>query len=273
MAKTGLLLLIAGLAAGFAAVTWLQGTAERDEVVEPLGALQGSDFSNGMLPLEARVDQLEWALTDEVNLRLALQAELAALYDELQTLRGEPTERREESDARDERFRQRFGFSSGSDTPNLRLNQLMEGGFNADQAQRIMQRESELRMEALYAQYEAARESEPFDLRFDSRDVLRQELGDIDYERYLKATGQATSVVVQSVLASSPAQNAGLEPGDQIIRYAGRRVFSISDLNKRILEGERGQTVIMDVLRDSQQIQVYVPRGPIGITSGRRGFR
>ncbi|MEE9159724.1 MAG: hypothetical protein V3U60_15245, partial [Gammaproteobacteria bacterium] len=38
MAKTGLLLLIAGLTAGFAAATWLQGTAERDEVVEPLGA-------------------------------------------------------------------------------------------------------------------------------------------------------------------------------------------------------------------------------------------
>ena len=89
-------------------------------------------------------------------------------------------ERREESETRDERFRQRFAFRSGSDTANLRVNQLMEGGFNADQAQRIMQRESELRMEALYAQYEAARANEPFDLRFDSRDVLRQELGDID---------------------------------------------------------------------------------------------
>ncbi len=75
------------------------------------------------------------------------------------------------------------------------------------------------------------------------------------------------------MLANSPAQNAGLEPGDQIIRYAGRRVFNTSDLNKRILEGERGQTVVMDVLRDSQQIQVYVPRGPIGITSGRSVLR
>ncbi|MEE8261495.1 MAG: hypothetical protein V3R83_03365 [Gammaproteobacteria bacterium] len=85
MAKTGLLLLIAGLTAGFAAATWFQGTAERDEVVEPLGALPRSNFSDGMLPLEARVDQLEWALAEEVNLRLALQAELAALNDELQT--------------------------------------------------------------------------------------------------------------------------------------------------------------------------------------------
>jgi hypothetical protein len=40
-------------------------------------------------------------------------------------------------------------------------------------------------------------------------------------------------------------------------------------LNQLILDGSPGQTVVVDVLRDGQQIQVYVPRGPIGITSGR----
>ena len=71
--------------------------------------------------------------------------------------------------------------------------------------------------------------------------------------------------------AAVAAQAAGLQTGDEVIAYAGERVFNISDLNQLILEGAPGQTVVVDVLRDGQQIQVYVPRGPIGITGGRGG--
>ena len=94
-------------------------------------------------------------------------------------------------------------------------------------------------------------------------------MGDASYERYLDATGQSTSIGVQQVMAGSPGQAAGLQTGDEVIAYAGERVFNISDLNQLILEGAPGQTVVVDVLRDGQQIQVYVPRGPIGITGGR----
>ena len=152
------------------------------------------------------------------------------------------------------------------------MNQLVEVGFSPDQAQHITERESELRLEALYAQYDAVREGEPFDPRaggFDPQDQLRQELGDGSYERYLEATGQSTSISVQSVMAGSAGQTAGLQPGDQVVSYGGERVFSTSDLNQLILDGSPGQTVVVDVLRDGQQIQVYVPRGPIGITGGR----
>ena len=121
-------------------------------------------------------------------------------------------------------------------------------------------------------QYDAVREGEPFDPRseqFDPEEQLRQELGDLSYERYLEATGQSTSVGVQQVMAGSAGQAAGLQPGDEVIAYGGARVFSTSDLNELILEGAPGQTVVVDVLRDGLQIQVYVPRGPIGITGGR----
>jgi S1-C subfamily serine protease len=70
-------------------------------------------------------------------------------------------------------------------------------------------------------------------------------------------------------MAGSAGQAAGLQPGDQVVSYGGERVFSTSDLNQLILDGAPGQTVVVDVLRDGQQIQVYVPRGPIGITGGR----
>ena len=106
-----------------------------------------------------------------------------------------------------------------------------------------MQRESELRMVALNEQYEANRQGEPFDRSANwsiGLGQLRQELGEADYERYLVATGQSISVPVRQVLASSPAEAAGLQRGDQIVGYAGERVFSLADLNRLTL-GEAGR--------------------------------
>jgi S1-C subfamily serine protease len=125
-------------------------------------------------------------------------------------------------------------------------------------------------MEALQAQYDAARgiaAPEPLS-NFPRANALRDELGDADYERYLEALNRPTSVGVRDVLASSPAEKAGLQPGDQVTAFGGKRVFDMSDLNRLVLEGEPGQMVAIDVLRDGQPVQLYVPRGPIGITGG-----
>ena len=62
---------------------------------------------------------------------------------------------------------------------------------------------------------------------------------------------------------------AGLQPGDQIVSYDGARVFNYGDLNDQLLQGEPGESVIVDILRDGAPMQVVMPRGPIGITAGR----
>jgi S1-C subfamily serine protease len=72
------------------------------------------------------------------------------------------------------------------------------------------------------------------------------------------------------VLGSSPAEQAGLQPGDEVVAYAGKRVFDMSDLNGLTYEGTAGELVAVEVLRDGQPVQVYVPRGPIGIMGGGR---
>ena len=129
-------------------------------------------------------------------------------------------------------------------------------------------------MQALQAQYEAAREGRPIDPTlavFSPTSTLREELGDADYERYLQALDRPTSVYVRDVLATSPGAQAGIKPGDQVVSFGGERVFDMSDLNRLVLEGEPGQVVAVDVLRDGQLVQLYVPRGPIGITGGGRG--
>ncbi len=283
MLKTVLFLLL-GASAGFVFATLLgdrPGLAP-EVSYERLDTWRGGRSTDELLPLAERLDRLEAGLDVEIALRQSLQAELVAITEQMTNLQAGDSERDRQDDPRreeidraaiQERFATRFANRTDNGS-NRRLNQLVEAGFSPDQAQHITERESELQLEALYAQYDAIRDGEPsgpLTNGFDPQDQLRQELGDASYERYLDATGQSTSIGVQRVMDGSPGQAAGLQTGDEVIAYAGERVFNISDLNQLILEGAPGQPVVMDVLRDGQQIQLYVPRGPIGITGGRGG--
>jgi S1-C subfamily serine protease len=150
---------------------------------------------------------------------------------------------------------------------------LLAAGFAPDRAAWIAQRTAELRMAQLQAQYDSAREGKPFDATamLAGERTLRSDLGDADYERYLQALDRPTSVPVRDVLASSPAQRAGLQPGDEVVAYDGKRVFDFRDLNALTLEGNAGESVVVQVRRNDQVLDLVMPRGPIGIFGG--GFR
>jgi S1-C subfamily serine protease len=124
----------------------------------------------------------------------------------------------------------------------------------------------------MQAQYTARRDGKPVEI-VDTDATLRTELGDQDYERYLEATGRPTTVGVFNVIAGSPGERAGLKPGDQIVSYAGERIYDVRDLNDRTFKGTPGESVMVEVVRDGQNLQLVVPRGPIGISGGpfRRG--
>jgi len=113
-------------------------------------------------------------------------------------------------------------------------------------------------MEALQERFDAERSGEPIDWmanRNQSGDALREELGEADYERYLEANNRSTNVSVSSVIESSP-----------------QRVFSMTDLTRQTMVGEPGQNVAVDVMRNGNLVQVVMPRGPVGITGGRRRY-
>jgi S1-C subfamily serine protease len=78
-------------------------------------------------------------------------------------------------------------------------------------------------------------------------------------------------VNVRNVLSSSAAERAGIEPGDQIVAYSGQRIFEVGELNQVLLQGEAGETVLVDIIRDGQPMQVAIERGPLGISSGFGG--
>ena len=98
--------------------------------------------------------------------------------------------------------------------------------------------------------------------------TLRTELGDQDYERFLAARGVPASVSIVTVLASSPAERAGLQRGDEIFSYDGKRVFNIRELNELTPVAASDEPVVVDVRRNGENLRIVLPRGPIGVRGG-----
>lgn len=277
MQKTVIAILISFVAA-FAAASWIYTAATKPESVAGSTALPSS-FDNG-LPVEDRIAALERAVSDERFARQLLQEEVFYLTSELEQFSNArsfspdgavalATSEEEESDSRSSRrdaWRRRNSIEG-------KMEALIDAGFLPSQASMIVQRESELQMESIKARYEAEKSgdsSEYWRNRTSSSETIRQELGDADYERYLVANGRSTNVAVSSVIESSPAQSAGLQAGDEIVRYAGERVFSMTDLTRETMNGLAGQNVVVDIMRNGNAMQIVMPRGPVGISGGRR---
>lgn len=268
--------IIASLLAGFAvAAVTLQAVDRPATAPSSAAAIEHFDQTAST---EARIRALEAAVAEERNARQLLEEELLALYDELDGLRDvepEPVESNEPAAAqavdlsRAERTIQRGRLMN---TGEGRAEALIQAGFSPDRAGWIVKREDELRLEWMQAQFEARRSGDTealSELYRRSQHAMQGELGVAEYEQYLKAYGRPTNVRVGMIIESSPGQLAGLQPGDEIVRYDGQRVFSYSDINNLQLQGEPGEAVVVDILRDGVPMQIAMPRGPIGIQAGR----
>jgi hypothetical protein len=280
MLKT-LTLVLAGLAAGFTVALWLQPDPPDVEAAVPSALPAATKPSaGGAAPSVERLAALESALAVEAEQRAALETRIDQLAAELDVLREA---RPAENQARNRppgfdpaEARQRFDpVARVEEAQRRNVEQLVAGGFSPQRAEWIMRRTQELRMESLQAQYDATRDGRPTPGPVDAASdrTLRSELGDAEYEQYLRALDRPTSVSVLEVLASSPAERAGLKPGDEVISYGGERVFEMRDLNALTLQGTEGQSVAVEVQRDGQRVQLVLPRGPIGISGGFRGPR
>ena len=71
---------------------------------------------------------------------------------------------------------------------------------------------------------------------------------------------------VTSVIAGSPAEAAGIQPGDIVDTYAGERIFTQTELRGATTDGEFGELVPVQLRRtDGSRVQTWLPRGPLGI--------
>jgi len=94
--------------------------------------------------------------------------------------------------------------------------------------------------------------------------AVRDELGEDLYDALLFATGKENRVVVGDVLPRSASDEAGLEPGDVIVTYAGHRIFEMGELQLATAAGPAGASVPVEVRRGERVYTFQVDRGPLG---------
>ena len=264
------------LVAGLAAAAFLFSEQEQSPNTSPAPGA-GVRFDQSAA-LEDRVRALEQAVAEERNARQLLEEELQILYAQLDALGEQPESgrtRADEAAVATQQVRNRYeGTRATRSDAADRVEALVDAGFASNRAEWIIRREAELQLEAMQARFDARRSGEPTD-RLDPAlnpdAALRAELGDLEYEQYLEANNRPTAVAVGSVLESSPGHVAGLQPGDQILSYDGQRVFNTFELNLQTMQGDPGESVVVDIMRDGAPMQIVLPRGPIGI-SARGGW-
>ena len=266
------------LAAGFAAGAILLGTSGPEPLIDSSG--DSSSHFDPSAATDDRIRALEQAVAEERNARQLLEEELLVLMNEIDALRGESMLQGEErpvgdpggQEIRETRRAELMRRRQAGSSEEARSAALVAGGFAPDRAAWIVQREDELRVAEMQQRYDAQRAGDWQALRAAgdySENQLRAELGEFQYEQYLEAYDRPTTVSVGNVLDSSPGQAAGLLNGDEIVRYDGQRVFTYSDINTQQLQGEPGESVVIDILRDGVPMQIVMPRGPIGIQASR----
>lgn len=275
--------IVISLIAGFATGAWLLGNASVPATDRHTGA--AADPAESSTPLAERLRRLEQDMAEEREARIILEEQLQFVLDALERI--DSSDSRALADQRalaeERRAERRTGERVPRDFAALvrgyeerRLNTLISGGYTEDEARRVMQQESEAQFRAMQAAHDAQRRGESTDLFYAgsaSQSLLRRELGDSEYERYLAAQGQPTAIQVTQVLGDSPGSQAGLQPGDQIVSYNGERVFGVSDLRALTLQGTAGEDVIIEIEREGVRMQLNLPRGPVGITGSSAGLR
>jgi len=227
-----------------------------------------------------RLNQVEDELQRETQARLSLEQQLLTVLSNIPTasttLTVEPELTQniasiDETDQFDDNTELNDTQISNAERRRRRL---LDYGFSEDQIAQIQRSESDIALRSLNDQYRARRQRQQAQQngnQFKSQSQrLREQVGDETFERYLAANGLPTSVGINSVLDNSPGADAGIQAGDQIINYAGERVFSIRDLNNLTTQGQEGESILVEIDRQGELVQLTIPRGPIGITSNPR---
>lgn len=150
---------------------------------------------------------------------------------------------------------------------------LIDAGMDVTEAQQLKERFEKQELETLYLRDKAVREGWLGNSRYREElqkletqtGNLKEELDEKAYAAYLFASGQPNGISVQSVLSGSSADNSGILPSDQVLRYDNQRIYNGRDLRNATTQGDINETVAVEVMRDNRRMELYVQRGPLGI--------
>lgn len=270
----------ASLLAGFAVGAWVM---DGESTVVHQGFNTNLDPDENA-PIEERLRRLEQIIAEEREARLVLEDQLLLLFADLEGLESARDRMQIDRDARTAALSDIRTQSSGRPRDmaatmqmfqDRRLAQLVRGGFSEDQARRLMRQESEAQFKAMEADHLARRNGEVIDMVgsiTNAQSIFRASIGDEEFERYLAAQEQPTTVRISNVLDGSPGSRAGLQAGDSIVSYNGVRTFSMNDVRELTMQGNIGENVIIEIDRNGVRMQLSIPRGPIGMSGNGSGF-
>lgn len=161
-------------------------------------------------------------------------------------------------------------------SPAVTTENLVKAGIDVELATDIVRRRNEIDLKLLELRDRASRDGYYGSERYtqeanalnEMSKSLREEIGDEYYDSFLYASGRSNRVRAASVMMGSPAETAGMKDGDLIINYDNTRMFNWNELQEATSRGERGEYVNVTVLRDGQLLNLWLPRGPLGIRLG-----
>lgn len=150
---------------------------------------------------------------------------------------------------------------------------LVSSGFTRKEIEALRRREAGAQMQQIELDDQARREGWINSPRYyeesnnltSGADSIRSELGDNAYDRYLFASGRPNRIAVGTVIATSPAEQAGFKAGDVITSYGGERVFSSQQLTNLRSSGDKDSSVVVEIIRDGEVMRISMPRGPMGV--------
>lgn len=246
---------------------------------EPAGSLSGAAGGaerSFQADIERRLNRLEAKLADAAAERQRLTERVAALTAQLPAGRGsgEATRTTAGAPPAEAPANAAAATAPGSDDGRSAMERaLVAAGLDPATVADIKRRDDGLAMQEIYLRDQATREHWLDSPRFAQemaaieaeRTPLRNEIGDDAYDRYLFALGQTNRVRVDDVLTQSPAEEAGLQAGDFIVRYGDARLFAPGELVDQTRSGTAGEAVQLEVVRNGERITLQVPRGPLGL--------
>lgn len=156
------------------------------------------------------------------------------------------------------------------------LESLLRGGIDPAIAEDIVRRKNSVELKRLALQDIAARGNylntqQYYDeLEIINRQdvILREELGDDQYDEYLFNSRQNNRIKITTVMLGSAAEEAGIQKGDIVLGYDDTRMFSWSELKDSTAQGQLGEYVSISIYRNGEIFSFSVPRGPLGVQLG-----
>lgn len=74
----------------------------------------------------------------------------------------------------------------------------------------------------------------------------------------LKEKEEAPEVWIERVIPGSPAEKAGLLPGDQFVSIDGKEIAKLKDVHDAVVQKGRGKEIIIIILRDSSEKRIPI---------------